>query len=181
VARDTLGDVERLQHLTDELLVLARIDNERPAPRGPVDLTVIVVEALRDVRRQDIQVTTVGLAIPAVTDGDDFQLRRMVRNLIHNAEVHATSHVNIGLQETSGVVRLTVADDGPGIPPSDRQQIFERFVRLDTARTRDSGGTGLGLAIVHDVITNHHGTVTITDTHPHGATFTIDLPHSPSL
>ncbi len=71
---------------------------------------------------------------------------------------------------------LTVGDDGPGIPSGDRQHIFERFVRLDTARTRDSGGTGLGLAIVHDVVTNHRGTITITDTHPHGATLTVDLP-----
>jgi signal transduction histidine kinase len=176
VARDTLGDVERLQHLTDDLLVLARIDNELPQLHGPVDLAVIVVDALQALRRQDIQVTTLGLATPAITDGDDFQLRRMVRNLTHNAEEHASSHLYITLQTTSGIVRLTVADDGPGIPPGDREQIFERFVRLDTARTRDSGGTGLGLAIVHDVVTNHHGTVTITDTDPHGATFTVDLP-----
>ena len=98
---------------------------------------------------------------------------------IHNAEEHATSRVKIGLQTTSGVVRLTVADDGPCIPPGDRQQIFERFVRLDTARTRDSGGTGLGLAIVHDVISNHYGTITMIDTDPHGAT--IDLPERPGL
>ena len=176
VARDTLGDVERLQHLTDDLLVLARIDNELPRPHGPIDLAVIVVDALQGVRRHDIQVTTRGLDTTALTDGDDFQLRRMVRNLIHNAEEHATDHVDIALQTTSGIIRLTVADDGPGIPPGDRQQIFERFVRLDTARTRDSGGTGLGLAIVHDVVANHHGTITITDTNPHGATFTVDLP-----
>ena len=176
VARDTLGDVERLQHLTDDLLVLARIDNELPRPHGPVDLAVIVVDALQGVRRHDIQVTTRGLDTTALTDGDDFQLRRMVRNLIHNAEEHATDHVDIALQTTSRIVRLTVADDGPGIPPGDRQQIFERFVRLDTARTRDAGGTGLGLAIVYDVVANHHGTITITDTNPHGATFTVDLP-----
>ncbi len=176
VARDTLGDVERLQDLTDDLLVLARIDSELPRPHGPVELSVIVVDALQALRRQDIQVTTLGLDTAAVTDGDDFQLRRMVRNLIRNAEEHATSHVIITLQTTPGIVRLTVADDGPGIPPGDRHQIFERFVRLDTARTRDSGGTGLGLAIVDDVVTNHLGTITVTDTDPHGATFTVDLP-----
>ena len=176
VARDTLGDVDRLQELTDDLLVLARIDNELPRPHAPVNLTVIVVDAMQTVRRQDIEVATRGLDTPALVDGDDFQLRRMVRNLIHNAQEHATSHVNITLQTTTGTVRLAVADDGPGIPPADRQRIFERFIRLDTARTRDSGGAGLGLAIVHDVVTNHNGTITITDTHPHGATFTVDLP-----
>ena len=176
VARDTLGDVERLQQLTDDLLVLARIDNELPQPRHPLDLTVIVVEALQAVRRQDIQLTTLGLDTAAIIDGDEFQLRRMVRNLVHNAEEHATSQVNVMLQSTTGIIRLTVADDGPGIPPGDRQQIFERFVRLDTARTRDFGGTGLGLAIVHDVVTNHHGAISISDTYPQGATFIVDLP-----
>ncbi|MEP7113372.1 MAG: HAMP domain-containing sensor histidine kinase, partial [Ilumatobacteraceae bacterium] len=171
VARDTLGDVDRLQDLTDDLLVLARIDNELPRPHGPVDLTVMVADALQGVRRRDIQVTTLGLDSPAIIDGDEFQLQRMVRNLVHNAQEHATSQVNIAVRNTTGTVRLTVADDGPGIPSADRHQIFERFVRLDTARTRDSGGTGLGLAIVHEVVTNHHGTITITDTNPHGATF----------
>ena len=179
VARDTLGDVDRLQELTDDLLVLARIDNELPRPHGAVDLTAIVVDAMQTVRRQDIEVVTHGLDTPALIDGDDFQLRRMVRNLIYNAQEHATSRVNITLQTTTRTVRLAVADDGPGIPPADRQRIFERFIRLDTARTRDSGGAGLGLAIVHDVVTNHNGTITITDTHPHGATFTVDLPTAP--
>ena len=176
VARDTLGDVDRLQDLTDDLLVLARIDNELPRPHGPVDLTVIVADALQGVRRRDIQVTTLGLDSPAIIDGDEFQLQRMVRNLVHNAQEHATSHVEVAVQTTASIVCITVTDDGPGIPPGDRQRLFDRFVRLDTARTRDSGGTGLGLAIVHDVVTNHHGTITITDTQPRGATFTIDLP-----
>ena len=179
VARDTLGDVERLQRLTDDLLVLARIDSELPRPHAPVDLALIVADALQAVRRQNIHVATHGLDTPAITEGDDFQLRRMVRNLLENAEEHATRHVNLTLQTPPGIVRLTVADDGPGIPPADRQQIFERFVRLDSARTRDFGGTGLGLAIVHDVVASHRGTITITDTDPHGSTFTVDLPLSP--
>ena len=176
VAHETLGDVQRLQDLTDDLLVLARADAELARPRLPVDLAALVTEATRAVRRRDIEITTSGLDAPAMAGGIVDELRRMVRNLIRNAEVHAETHVDIVLSSTAGVVRLTVADDGPGIPASDRQRIFQRFVRLDTARTRDSGGSGLGLAIVHDVITNHHGTVTITDTQPHGATFTVDLP-----
>jgi signal transduction histidine kinase len=75
-------------------------------------------------------------------------------------------------------VRLTVVDDGPGIPPAFRSHVFERFFRLDSARTRDSGGAGLGLAIVHDVVTSHHGRIEITETYPHGATFTLDLPRT---
>ena len=74
------------------------------------------------------------------------------------------------------MVRLQIADDGPGIPVEQRQTVFERFVRLDTARTRDTGGTGLGLAIVNDVVNSHGGSIVITDSDPHGATFTIELP-----
>jgi signal transduction histidine kinase len=176
VAGDMLGDVERLQHLTNDLLLLARIDNESQRPRRPVDVADLVAEAVRAVRRQDIVVTTRGLDAPIVTDGDDEQLRRMVRNLIHNAEGHAQKHVDIALESRTGFVRLTVADDGLGIPASDRQRVFERFVRLDTARTRDASGSGLGLAIVHEVVGHHHGTITITDTHPHGATFVVEIP-----
>ena len=71
-----------------------------------------------------------------------------------------------------------IGDDGPGVSPEDRDRIFERFVRLDSARTRDTGGTGLGLAIVNDVVTSHHGTITITDGDLGGATFTVEIPTS---
>jgi signal transduction histidine kinase len=71
--------------------------------------------------------------------------------------------------------------DGPGVPAEARDIVFERFVRVDTARTRDTGGTGLGLAIVADVVASHHGSITVTDSDPHGATFTVELPaHEPT-
>jgi len=102
----------------------------------------------------------------------------MVRNLIQNAEEHADQHITLSITDEHDTVRLAVTDDGPGIPAAQRDSVFERFVRLDTARTRDGGGTGLGLAIVHDVVAGHHGRVTITDTDPHGATITVELPAS---
>jgi signal transduction histidine kinase len=113
VARDTLSDVERLQILTDDLLVLARTDDELQQQHGPVDLTRIVVDEVQALRRHDIQVTTSGLGFPAVVDGDDSQLRRMVRNLIHNAEEHAAINVHITLQATPGMVQLIVTDTDP--------------------------------------------------------------------
>lgn len=73
-------------------------------------------------------------------------------------------------------LRRTARVDGPGIPVGQRLAVFERFVRLDTARTRDTGGTGLGLAIVNDVVTRHQGTIAVTDNDPHGATFTVEIP-----
>ncbi len=99
---------------------------------------------------------------------------RAVRNLLDNAARHARSTVTVTLREAEAEVVLTVADDGPGIPLEQQDQIFERFTRLDDARTRDSGGTGLGLAITREVVVAHDGTITITNTP--GACFTIVLP-----
>jgi signal transduction histidine kinase len=127
----------------------------------PVDLAEITTTGLLTMRRHDVDVTTDISGPPAMIDGDRDQLHRLVRNLIHNAEEHAATRIEIAVQTGVDVVRLIVADDGPGIPVEFRDSAFERFVRLDTARTRDSGGTGLGLAIVRDVATAHHGTISL--------------------
>lgn len=176
VARDTLGDVERLQYLTEDLLALARLDADPKRTQQPVDLADIVAESLEGLRRADIKVRKAGLDAPSIVVGDEEALLRMVRNLVRNAEEHAETSVDVVIQRAEGLIRLIVADDGPGIPPEDRQRVLERFVRLDSARTRDTGGTGLGLAIVHEVVTSHHGTITISETVPHGAMITVDLP-----
>ncbi|MEP7202022.1 MAG: HAMP domain-containing sensor histidine kinase [Ilumatobacteraceae bacterium] len=176
VARDTLSDVERLQHLTEDLLLLARLDARQQRPHQPVDLAEIVKDATRAAQRDDLAMSVTGGDVPAMVDGDPEQLYRMVRNVVHNAEERADHRIAIALTKEDAIVRLQIADDGPGIPAEMRDAVFERFVRLDTARNRDSGGTGLGLAIVNDVIASHHGSIVVTDTKPHGATFTIELP-----
>jgi signal transduction histidine kinase len=176
VARDTLSDVERLQHLTEDLLLLARLDSPQERAHQPVDLAEIVTESTRAIQRDDIEVNLVGVDGRAMVDGDPEQFHRMVRNLMHNAEEHAEHRVTVTVTNGASTVRLQIADDGPGIPVDQRRTVFERFVRLDTARTRDTGGTGLGLAIVNDVVTSHGGSITVTDSDPHGATFTIELP-----
>ena len=84
------------------------------------------------------------------------QLQRVVRNLLDNAARHASTTVAVGLRPTTRTVELTVDDDGPGIPPEDRELVFERFTRLDDGRARDAGGLGLGLSMVKS-ITEHHG------------------------
>ena len=99
----------------------------------------------------------------------------MLRNLVHNAEQHATTNLSIELTAHARQVTLIVSDDGPGIAPEDRQRVFERFVRLDDARTRDSGGTGLGLAIVHDIVVRHHGHIRIDGVEPHGTKIVVEL------
>jgi signal transduction histidine kinase len=178
VARDTLGDVERLQHLTDDLLLLARLDTHRTRPHQAVDLAEVATEAVSAIRRDDVTITTTGLDTPAVVRGDPEQLQRMMRNLVHNGEEHAEQRIAVGVVTDDRAVRIAVSDDGPGISPENRDRVFERFVRLDSARTRDTGGTGLGLAIVNDVVASHHGTITITDGHLGGATFTVEIPRS---
>ncbi|MGD9794122.1 MAG: sensor histidine kinase [Acidimicrobiia bacterium] len=176
VAHDTLNDVERLEHLTDDLLTLARLDSNHHRPHQLVDLAAITTTATRLTNRPELTITTTGLDRPAVVRGDPDQLQRMVRNLVHNAEQHAHEHITIIMTNGQSTVRLAIADDGPGIPAGQHTTVFERFVRLDTARTRDMGGTGLGLAIVADVVAHHRGTITISETTPHGATFTVELP-----
>ena len=176
VARDTLGDVERLEHLTDDLLLLAKLDDHQHRPFQVVDFASIATDAVATIRRQDLAVTTAGLDARAHVDGDPEQPQRMLRNLVHNAETHAGACVAVSLTTDGRSVRLVVGDDGPGIPAEDRTRVFERFVRLDAARTRDTGGTGLGLAIVNDVVTNHGGHVTVTDDELGGAAFVVEIP-----
>jgi len=178
VARDTLGDVERLEHLTDDLLLLARLDARQSPPDQHVDLSRIVDEAMRSIRRSDLTVSADGLDAPASVRGNADQLRRMTRNLLHNAEQHARQRIAVAIVHDEDVVRIVVSDDGPGIPTDRRDDVFERFVRLDTARTRDVGGTGLGLAIVADVVANHHGNVAIADNQHGGATFVVEIPRA---
>ena len=93
--------------------------------------------------------------------GDVDGLRRVVRNLGDNAARHAAGRIDLALSEHGGEVRLTIDDDGPGIPESERERVLKRFVRLDEARSRDDGGSGLGLAIVDEVVRDHGGSVFI--------------------
>jgi len=108
--------------------------------------------------------------------GDGEQLRRVVANLLDNAERHAASAVRCTLSQSGGVVELVVSDDGPGVPAAERERIFERFVRLNEARDRRTGGAGLGLAIVRDLVARHGGTVELTDHEDAGARFVVRLP-----
>jgi signal transduction histidine kinase len=175
VARDTLTDVERLQHLTDDLLLLARMDARQTRHHEHVDLAAIVVDVAGRVRDEHVAVEVSGAEHSVVVGGDRDQLHRMVRNLVHNAHNHAASRVSVAISTTPSGVILTIGDDGPGIPVDQRRRVFERFVRLDDARTRDAGGTGLGLAIVHDIVSGHHGRIEIGQSDLGGAEFVIRL------
>ena len=112
----------------------------------------------------------------ARTAGDLAGLERMVRNLVDNAVRHAAGEVDLSVREIDGFALVAVDDDGEGVPPSDRERVFDRFVRLDEARSRDGGGAGLGLAIVRAVVDRHGGEVSIGEAELGGAYVEVRLP-----
>ncbi len=176
--RSVLDETIDLQHLVDDLLQLARSDDGfTELTLQPVDLDDIVLREARRLRERGRVNVDLRRVSAAQTTGDIHQLTRATRNLLDNAERHAATTVTICLAEIDGRVRLTVSDDGAGISTDDRRHIFERFTRLDDARTRDAGGTGLGLAIVRDIIQRHDGIINIEDRIP--TTFVVDLPGAP--
>ncbi|MFD5639867.1 sensor histidine kinase [Streptomyces sp. NPDC127077] len=173
-------DTERLQHLAADLLLLARLDaGERPG-QGPVDLGELVREEAehRPAERAAVSFHTDGLLHVAGSRG---QLVRVIGNLLDNAQRHARDEVVVRVERRGDRIVLTVADDGDGVPAVERERIFERFVRLDDARTRDDGGAGLGLAIARDVARRHGGTLTAGEAPAGGALFELCLPAAPAL
>ncbi len=130
--------------------------------RAPVDLDDLAFEEARRLRSTTSKrVDTSGVGAARVR-GDADALRRVFRNLGENAARHASSRVDIALADLGDDVVLTVDDDGPGIPESERERVLQRFVRLDEARSRDDGGSGLGLSIVDEVVRAHGGSMSIT-------------------
>ncbi|MHB1534478.1 MAG: sensor histidine kinase [Acidimicrobiales bacterium] len=177
VAADAVEEARRLHRLVEDLLLLARTgDTSQPNRMEPVDLDELV---LSEGRRRRNRGGPVALDLHRVSGGrvrgDRDQLARVVHNLLDNGYRHARSRVSVELSSADSTVLLVVADDGPGIAPADRARVFERFARLDEARSQDDGGTGLGLSIARGIVTAHGGTIEITDS-PVGARFTVRLP-----
>jgi signal transduction histidine kinase len=109
-------------------------------------------------------------------EASSWQLSRLLANLLDNARRHATQRLKVDVRRTGDHAELTVADDGEGISPADRERVFQRFVRLDPARSRDRGGTGLGLAIARDIAEAHHGSLHVDDAVNGGACFVLRIP-----
>ena len=165
-----LADLERLTRLVDDLLLLARLDDERrPARRvGPVDLRALVTAAAaRPGSRVAVRlIDPPESGEPLFTHADEDALVRVMENLLSNAERYASSCVTVGAHRDGLWAVLTVSDDGPGIPAADRARVFERFARLDASRSQDSGGSGLGLAIVQQLVQSSGGSVHLEDAEP---------------
>ncbi|MEU8038538.1 GAF domain-containing sensor histidine kinase [Streptosporangium sp. NPDC049078] len=175
----TLNDVDRLQAIITDLLSLARTGTTPLTALEPVDLTELV-EAEVTHRIGDHHPTRLDLTPDVLANAVPIQIRRMLNNLLDNAQRHATHHVTVEVRrvgdDAGHIAELSVTDDGPGVPPAEHEHIFQPFTRLDSARSRDHGGTGLGLAIARAIARDHHGTLHVEDARPNGARFTFRLP-----
>jgi two-component system OmpR family sensor kinase len=175
----------RMGVLVDDLLLLARLDQRRPLQRDPVDLGRLASDAVEDVR-----MVAPGRPIDLVVDdedspivvGDELRLRQVLGNLLGNALTHtphgAAIHVRLGSRadDSGRWAVLEVADEGPGLDREHADRVFERFYRVDAARTRSHGGSGLGLSIVAGLAEAHGGRVELETVAGEGATFRVVLP-----
>lgn len=166
----------RLQELTDDLLVLAVSDSNRAlVKREEIDLGKIVKEEVAEFAISPEVVLDTSRVLNIAVWGDQSQLRRAFINLLENANRFAERGIEVVVYADLNWAYLDVIDDGPGIPPSDRERVFERFSRLDNSRSRHEGGTGLGLAITKQIVIVHGGELELLD-HESGAHFQIRLP-----
>jgi len=180
VMRRVEDEAERMGLLVEDLLLLARLDEERPLSLAPVDLLTIAADAVHDAQAiaPDRSVTLDVDGAPPVVLGDEPRLRQVVHNLVSNALQHTppATPVEVRLHASAGDALVEVVDHGPGLAPDAQARVFERFYRVDTSRTRDAGGAGLGLSIVAALVAAHGGSVTVDDTPGGGTTFRVSLP-----
>jgi signal transduction histidine kinase len=173
VARIVLTEDARLEHLVGNLLAMARLEEGRLGPRGEIDMDDLVMA-------QTQRMTGVRLDLSGVSGGrvwgNPDELTSVVRNLLDNAARHARSTVSVTVRENGPWVVVAVGDDGPGVPPEDRDRVFERFARLQEGRSRDQGGTGLGLALSRRVAEAHGGRIHVEESPLGGACFVVSLP-----
>ncbi|NES15831.1 MULTISPECIES: HAMP domain-containing sensor histidine kinase [unclassified Micromonospora] len=179
-------EAARMGLLVEDLLLLARMDRERPITLAPVELPVLASDAVQAARAVDperrIELEIEPGAGPLVVLGDDARLRQVIGNLMTNALTHTPPDASVTLRlrvEPGNLAVVEVADTGAGLTPEQAERVFERFYRVDAARTRRAGGpisTGLGLAIVAALVAAHHGTVEVGETPGGGATFRVKLP-----
>ncbi|MES9602918.1 ATP-binding protein [Actinomadura sp. NPDC000929] len=175
----------RMGLLVEDLLLLARLDRQRPIERRPVDLLAVAADSVQEARvlapERTIDLTVEGgLAYQVL--GDEPRLRQVLGNLLANAVTHTPEGTPVEVRLSPGTLRgepaavVAVADQGPGLAPDQVERVFERFYRSDEGRSRDDGGAGLGLAIVAALVAAHEGVVRADSTPGEGATFSVVLP-----
>jgi two-component system, OmpR family, sensor kinase len=181
VVRRLSHEATRMHALIEDLLLLARLDQHRPLGRERVDLALVLRDAAADAQvLQPDRLMTVDLpaGVPIETTGDTFRLQQVVGELVTNALVHTEPHVALHLEArvTQRAVEITVADEGPGLQPTDAARVFDRFYRSDQSRARSTGGSGLGLAIARSIVDAHDGTLSLETAPGQGCRFLMTLP-----
>jgi two-component system OmpR family sensor kinase len=186
-------EAARMGLLVEDLLLLARLDQQRPLARQPIDLLSLAADAVHDTRML-APGRTISLSVQPgaafLVTGDEPRLRQVIGNLMSNALTHTPDETPIEVSISSGIldpraadpspaVILDVTDHGPGMTPEQAHRVFERFYRADQARTRTKGGSGLGLAIVSALVAAHGGVASVRTTPDLGATFRVTLPLAP--
>ena len=181
-------EAKRMGLLVEDLLLLARLDQERPLSRAPVDLLALAGDAVHDAHAlapdRSVRLHVGSTDPPPVVIGDEARLRQILANLVGNAVKHTPSgtpitvHVSTDTDEGTGepAVVLAVVDEGPGMTEEQAARVFERFYRADPARSHSTGSTGLGLAIVAALVAGHGGTVDVQSAPGAGASFRMVLP-----
>ncbi|WP_084265263.1 sensor histidine kinase [Actinomadura macra] len=175
----------RMGLLVEDLLLLARLDRERPIERRPVDLLAVAADSVQEARvlspERAIDLTVEG-GLAYQVRGDEPRLRQVLGNLLSNARAHTPEGTPVQVKLSPGTLRdapaavVEVVDEGPGLAPEQAERVFERFYRADPSRSREDGGTGLGLAIVAALVAAHNGLVEADSTPGEGAVFRVVLP-----
>jgi signal transduction histidine kinase len=174
---EVLTELDRVDRLVADMLLLARSDEHGLDLRvRDVDLDDLVLAETGRLRRAGHRVNVT--APPVRVRGDAHHLARALRNLVDNAQRHARSYIELRLSLDGTTAQVEVVDDGPGIPEAEHERVFERFVRLDASRARDSGGTGLGLPISRQIARAHGGDLTVASGKP--TRFVLTLPAAPA-
>ena len=177
-------EAERLSHIVEDLFILARqpVESNVALVRGPVSLTDVVKDCARAAQ---VLAVRKGVTLKLETDSasialnaDEELVKRMILNLLDNAVKYTPEggEISLALEKQNGNAEIVVRDTGIGIAEPDQQRVFDRFYRVDKARSRALGGAGLGLAIVRSIVEAHGGQIRIESTPRHGSTFTVSLP-----
>ena len=176
------SEAERMTFLVEDLLLLARLDQQRPLAQEPVDVVAVVSEIVEAAPIVDsdhvVQMRVADNATSLMVMGDETRLHQVVANLVNNTYTHtpAGTNVTVTLSQDNGDAVIAVSDNGPGMSKEESDRAFERFYRADPSRTRSQGGSGLGLSIVAGIVEAHRGAVSVSSTQGDGSTFVVRIP-----
>jgi two-component system OmpR family sensor kinase len=173
-------EATRMGLIVEDLLLLARMDQNRPFEREELDFVTIINEVVHDARvvNDEHPIHTTFSTNSIILHGDAARLHQVIANLIGNAISHTPNgtEISVNTQIIDGMAEVQIKDNGPGMEPEQAERVFERFYRVDAGRSRDMGGTGLGLSIVKSIVEKHNGTVHVESAIGEGATFIVRLP-----